>query len=137
MSFGEYVNVGRFIQKASKVDPIVIFNHVHLWRKQLKKILEDTRRRTTEAWAKRPQMWAARPRAPRSAGLLQSPLALYHLVCISKIYTVDFKAVISRFIQRWSRELMRIDDVAIPCPLLHLSLYKDTQTLLLGVILKP
>jgi predicted HAD superfamily Cof-like phosphohydrolase len=59
MSFGEYVNVGRFIQKASMVDPIVIFNHVHLRRKQLKKILQDTRRRTTEAWAKRPQKWAS------------------------------------------------------------------------------
>jgi hypothetical protein len=62
MSFGEYVNAGGFIQKTSKVDPIVIFNHVYLWRKQLKKILEDTRWRTTEAWAKRPQKWAGRPK---------------------------------------------------------------------------
>jgi hypothetical protein len=29
MSFGEYVNVGEFIQKMSKVDPIIIFNHVY------------------------------------------------------------------------------------------------------------
>jgi hypothetical protein len=30
-----------------------------------------------------------------------------------------------RFIQQWSRELMLINDVVIPCPLLHLGLYKD------------
>ena len=48
MSFGEYVNAGGFIQKMSKVDPIVIFNHVYPRRKQLKKILEDNRRLTTE-----------------------------------------------------------------------------------------
>ena len=36
------------------------------------------------------------------------------------IYTIDFKAVLGRFIQRWSRELTWIDDVVIPCPLLHL-----------------
>jgi hypothetical protein len=49
MSFGEYVNTGGFIQKTSKVDPIIKFSHVYPRRKQLKKILEDTRRCTTEA----------------------------------------------------------------------------------------
>jgi hypothetical protein len=62
MSLGEYVNVGEFIQKTSKVDPIVIFNHIYPWRKHLKKILEDIRRWTTKAWAKRPQKWADRPK---------------------------------------------------------------------------
>jgi hypothetical protein len=54
MSLGEYVNVGGFIQKMSQMDLIVIFNHIYPRRKQLKKILEDTRRRTTKAWAKWP-----------------------------------------------------------------------------------
>ena len=36
------------------------------------------------------------------------------------IYTVDFKAVLGQFIQRWSRELTRINDVVILCPLLFL-----------------
>jgi hypothetical protein len=62
MSFGEYVNAGGFIQKISKVDPIVIFNQVYSWCKQLKKILEDPRRRTTEAWDKQPQKWASQPK---------------------------------------------------------------------------
>ena len=62
MSFGEYVNAGGFIQKTSKVDPIITFNHVYPRRKQLKKILEDTRRCTTEAWAKWPQKWASQPK---------------------------------------------------------------------------
>ena len=55
-----------------------------------------------------------------SASLRRSPLALYHFVLLPMIYTVDFKAVLGRFIQRWSRELTRINDVVIPCPLLHL-----------------
>ena len=50
------------------------------------------------------------------------------------IYTVDFKAVLGRFIQWWSRELTRIDDVVIPCPLLHLGLYIATPTPLPGGI---
>jgi hypothetical protein len=37
------------------------------------------------------------------------------------IYTVDFKVVLGWFIQWWSRELTQIDDMAIPCPLLHLN----------------
>jgi hypothetical protein len=44
------------------------------------------------------------------------------------IYFIDFKAVLGWFIQRWSREVMRIDDVALPWLLLRLPLYKDAQT---------
>ena len=44
------------------------------------------------------------------------PIALRHRVLLSTIYIVDSKAVLGRFIQRWSGELTRIDDVAIPCP---------------------
>jgi hypothetical protein len=57
------MNAGGFIQKTSKVDLIIIFNHVYPWCKQLKKILEDTRRLTAEDWAKRPWKWASRPKA--------------------------------------------------------------------------
>jgi hypothetical protein len=52
--------------------------------------------------------------------LPQSPLTLRRLVLLPIIYTVDSKVVLGRFIQRWSGELTQIDDVAIPCPLLHL-----------------
>ena len=56
------------------------------------------------------------------ADLSRSPLALRRLVLLSMIYTIDFKAVLGRFIQRWLGEMMWIDDVAIPCPLLLESL---------------
>ena len=70
----------------------------------------------------RPTCKSGRPASQvgRLAGPLQSLFALHRLVCISKIYTVNFKAVLSRFIQQWSRELTRIDDMAMPCPPLHL-----------------
>ena len=50
--FGESMFVGGFIQKTIKVDPIVRLNHVYPQQKQLKKILEDTRRLSTEDQAK-------------------------------------------------------------------------------------
>jgi hypothetical protein len=50
----------------------------------------------------------------------RSPLALRHLVLLSTIYSVDSKVVLGWFIQRWSREVMRIDDMALPWPLLYL-----------------
>ena len=62
----------------------------------------------------RPSGLVGRPASP-----LQSPFALRRLVCISKIYTVNFKAILSRFIQRWLRELTQINDVAMPCLLLY------------------
>ena len=36
------------------------------------------------------------------------------------IYIIDFNLVLGQFIQRWSRELMQMDDVVIPWPLPHL-----------------
>jgi hypothetical protein len=56
-----------------------------------------------------------------------SPLTLNHFVLLPMIYFVDFKAVLDRFIQRWSREMTQIDDMALPWPLLHLPLYNDAQ----------
>jgi hypothetical protein len=47
-------------------------------------------------------------------------IALRRLVHLGTIYTVDSKVVLGRLIQRWSRELTRINDVTIPCPLLYL-----------------
>ena len=49
MSFGESVFVGGFKKKTVKVDPIVRLNRKYLQRKQLQKILEDSRRQTTKA----------------------------------------------------------------------------------------
>jgi hypothetical protein len=43
------VNAGGFIQKTVKVDLNVGFNRNYPRRKQLQKILEDSRRQTTEA----------------------------------------------------------------------------------------
>jgi hypothetical protein len=48
------------------------------------------------------------------------PLTLRRLVLLPMIYFVDFKTVLGRFIQWWSREMTQIDDVALPWPLLHL-----------------
>jgi hypothetical protein len=56
----------------------------------------------------------------RPPSLAQSPFILRCSILFPTIYTVDSKMVLSQFIQRWSREVMWIDDVAIPCPLLHL-----------------
>jgi hypothetical protein len=42
------------------------------------------------------------------------PHTLYRLVLLPTIYFVDSKVVLSPFIQWWSREMMRIDDVTLP-----------------------
>ena len=91
------------------------FNPWKLW----KITLEGSRRHHAEAWTNDHESGLA-SLSHRPAGLPHSPLALRCLVCVSKIYIVDFKAVIGQFIQRWSRELTWIDDVAMSCPLLHL-----------------
>jgi hypothetical protein len=52
--------------------------------------------------------------------MAQCPFTLRHLVLLPTIYTVDSKVVLGWFIQLWSREVMRIDDMAILCSLLHL-----------------
>jgi hypothetical protein len=60
---------------------------------------------------------------------MRGPLTLRRLVLLPTIYIVDSKAVLGRLIQRWSRELTRIDDVVIPCPLLHLPyIYQELFT---------
>ena len=48
------------------------------------------------------------------------PITLHHRILLPTIYTIDFMAVLGRFIQRWLGEMTWIDDVAIPCPLLLL-----------------
>ena len=70
----------------------------------------------------RPTCQSGGPPGPvgRPPGPLRSPFTLHRLVCVFKIYTVNFKMVLSQFIQWWSRELTRINDVSMPCPLLHL-----------------
>ena len=59
-------------------------------------------------------------------------IALRCRIFLPTIYTVDSKVVLGRFIQRWSGELMRIDDVAIPCPLLLLESLSITPLRFLG-----
>jgi hypothetical protein len=53
--------------------------------------------------------------------LPQSPLALRSLILLPTIYFVDFKVVLGRFIQRWSMDVMWIDDMALSWLLLHLT----------------
>ena len=60
------------------------------------------------------------------------PIALCHHVLLPTIYTIDSKAVLGRFIQQWSGELTRIDDMAIPCPLLLLESLLLTPPRFLG-----
>jgi len=65
-------------------------------------------------------------RLGRPLGLWGWPITSHHLVLLPTIYTVDSKAVLDRFIQWWLGELMRIDDVVIPYPLLHLESLPST-----------
>jgi hypothetical protein len=74
MSFGKSVNVGGFIQKTSKVDPIVRSNHVHLWENQYGKTLEASRRSPTEDGRVWPQPGGGRP-----LGVAGPPVALLAL----------------------------------------------------------
>jgi hypothetical protein len=88
-------------------------------RKLRTTILEGSRRHHIEA--RGPKVHHSGPADPlgRPPVLVLGPLILRRLLLLT-IYTVDFKAVLGRFIQRWLREVTRIDDVAIPFPLLHL-----------------
>ena len=60
------------------------------------------------------------------------PIALRRRVLLPTIYTVDSKMVLGQFIQRWSRELTRIDDMVIPCTLLLLESLPITPPRFLG-----
>jgi hypothetical protein len=86
------------------------------YERQLYKVLEDTTPKHG------PKAHHSRPVGPlrRPPGLAQSSFTLRRLVLLPTIYTVDSKVVWGQFIQWWSREVMQIDDVAIPCPLLYL-----------------
>ena len=53
ISFGESVYSTGFIQKSIKVDLNVRINRNYLQRKQLQKVLEDSRRQTTEGEGER------------------------------------------------------------------------------------
>jgi hypothetical protein len=86
------------------------------YERQLQKVLEDT---TTKHGPRLHRSGMAGPWG-RLPGLPRSPLTLYRLVLLSMIYFVDFKAVLGWFIQQWSREVTRINDVVISWPLLHL-----------------
>ena len=50
-----------FIKKTVKVDQIIKLNHAYLRRKQLQKVLEDTKRHSTEAGHERMLGRASQP----------------------------------------------------------------------------
>jgi hypothetical protein len=85
---------------------------------QLQKVLEDT---TTKCW---PRLHHSGPASSlvRPPGLVWGPLTLCHLVLLSTIYSIDFKAVLDWFVQWWLREVTQIDDVVVPWPLFHLNI---------------
>ena len=86
-----------------------------------KKDLEDTRRHHEAAHHVGPlgqtDRSATEPISPPPSGTSFHRL----LGCISTVPEVGL-------IQRWAINVTRIDDMAIPCPLLHLGLYKQLQT---------
>jgi hypothetical protein len=124
-SFGEYLYAGGFIQKTAlgplsytpnkQTDGNKWFN----LRKLRNTTLESSRRHYTKPWANWAHSGLAGPLG-RPPGPVRGPLTLHRLVLLPMIYTINSKAVLDQFIQRWSREVMWIDDVAIPCPLLRL-----------------
>ena len=93
-----------------------------------KKDLEDTRRHHEAGHHVGPlgQTDRSHMETDRSATEAVSPPpsgTFFHrlLGCISTVPEVGL-------IQRWAINVTRIDDMAIPCPLLHLGLYKQPQT---------
>ena len=96
MSFGESTFLAGFIQKTVKVDQIIKLNHVYP-RRKLQKVLEDTRRHSTEVgterllggigWFHLHANWSPGPTC-------QPPLrtlVLHHLKdCISAVYSSWF-----------------------------------------------
>ena len=77
MSFGEYVTAGGFNQKTIKEDLFIKANHVYPRRYRLGKVLEDTRRCSTEAdpevlpcGAGQPHLQADQPMGPSGQPLL-------------------------------------------------------------------
>jgi hypothetical protein len=115
MSFGEYLYVGGFMQKKNSLRTTVIYSKQANSRQQviqLMKTLKDNSRRLQKT--PRRSMcqlgtivgrWAHSPSAASYSFLRSTPLIL---------------TVLGQFIQWWSREVTQINDVAIPCPLLHL-----------------
>ena len=138
MSFGKYLYAGGFIQKNSSRD------HCHTLQTSKPTTTCDSTRETYERWFKmkpKPRHQKEEPTrhytgSPGPLGRPPSPwgwpITLRHRVLLPTIYTVDSKVVFGRFIQRWSRELMRIDDMAIPCPLLLLESLPLTPLWFLG-----
>ena len=124
-SFGECVNVRGFIHK-------IAWDHYHKLQTSKPTTTSDSTPENCKRQLKmesrthhtkgRPTCQSGYPVSPMGgpAGPLWSLFALRCLVCVSKIYTINFKSVLSQFIQWWSRELTQIDDVAMPCPLLYL-----------------
>ena len=75
-----------FIQKTVKEDQFVKLNHVFPRRKQLQKVLEDTRRYSTEAGSEQ----AGRSPGPPASLQLRTSVLHYLKDCISIIYSSRF-----------------------------------------------
>jgi hypothetical protein len=124
-SYGKYLYAGEFIQKTASGPLSYTPNkptNDNKWfnsRKLQKATKDRVQEPPHEGEAHLPKWWVSHPNGEATRATLE-PVALHRLVCVSNIYTVNFKMVLSRFIQRWSRELTWIDDVTMLCPLLHL-----------------
>ena len=76
-------------------------------------------------WSLGPTTWRGGSLAKVVGWLAQWEGRLAHfrahsLFAASYAFLRSAPLVLSQFIQQWSRELMWIDDMAMPCPLLHL-----------------
>jgi hypothetical protein len=126
MSFGEYVKAGGFIQKTIPGTTIIVSkqSNRHQQVNQLTKPMKNNSRRGLEASIRG---WGPTYHWDRLAGPTYRLASLWVHMSSSPFY-VDFPPPLrvhlsvaqGRFIQWWSRELTRINDVAMLCSLLHL-----------------
>ena len=129
MSFGEYVNAGVFIQKNSPWD------HHHTLQTSKPILKRDSARETYEKHLKTesrsfhqrvgPTYHSDRSANPtyRLAGLWFPPVCVSFLHQFSTAFESPSSPLIKVGASNGDRGSTRINDVVIPCPLLHLGLY--------------
>ena len=122
---------GGFIRKIAPRTTVI---HSKQANRQQQVILPVAPIKVDPRWS--PSLATRRRSPPRTIGRPPSPwgwpITLCHHVLLPTVYTIDSKVVLGRFIQRWSGELTRIDDVAIPCLLLLLESLPITPPRFLG-----
>ena len=135
---GTYLYAGGFIQNTAPGTTIIYSKQANRWQQVIQptKTMKDNSRRfqRTPCRSLGQNSHNSGPDGPlgRPPGLPQSPLILRRLVLLLTIYTIDYKVILGQLSQQWLGELTRINDVAIPCPLLHLESLPFTPFKFLG-----